>query len=450
MTIKRSLFYDGFSYPKESYKKFVSLAEDMARRTGTNESGPKFACEESFVALSEREAPKNVRVLTIDVGGSHTRVALRETNAQGQEKWHFLFDKDNNDLQNHTRKGKGLSMLAAELAELVSVSLKRYTHGTPKLDGLGVVWSNKLKNGALPVKAQTIGVNGAVTGIGAGMSYRKGEWWNADLFEGDNVAGAFIDAFAVVGLRPRAFVIGNDTIFTCKAIPGANAGMVASTGANATIVPVGRTMLCNSECGGEFALPSYIFHKADDCGPSSVRLEDLMAGIGMPSRFAQHIICAAENGVAVLKDLGLLICEQVSRETYPITNEDLSKLLIQNEAEAIECFSRVKDQKLYSADVVLVLREMAKNMALRAGALAAVMAFISISNQTESGRHFKIALDSSQARLLPGYFAKMKESLNEILSERKCWAEILLAEPQGEISVPIMGVARAVDDFLER
>ena len=49
---------------------------------------------------------------------------------------------------------------------------------------------------------------------------------------------------------------------------------------------------------------------------------------------------------------------------------------------------------------------------------------------------------------MKGYLSSMHQTLNALLSSRGRTARIELLEPIGEISVPMIGVARAANDFL--
>lgn len=437
-----------FSAPFTSDKDFselLTVGEAMANASGTDKNAPKFQADPSFISLDSKPAMAGTGTLAVDVGGTHIKVGLRLVSPSGQVSWKELMDVDNNSLNTRFSHGKCLEQMAFELSRQIVAKLERAALKPADVTAVGVVWSNQLCSQSMDAsKTGTNGVTGVVTGSQEGKAYRKGEWWNRDIADGDNLGEIFIQAFKENGFAPRAFVIGNDTIFSCKAMDNADSGMVASTGANTTIVPVGAHMLCNSESGGNFDIAREVLSLPKDNSNTYIKLEDVLTGKGMPVLFADYVIRAAEGGVSELTRLAQTIAKTKAEGRLSYSGQDLSFIASGKFRE----FLHGRDANCYNDETLNSLRKIAQSVIVNGGRFAAAMAYFSIFNQINEKDTFVIALDSSQARFQPGYLDTMRTTLDSILKPKKKKAEICLLEPEGEISVPMIGVARAANDFL--
>ena len=79
---------------------------------------------------------------------------------------------------------------------------------------------------------------------------------------------------------------------------------------------------------------------------------------------------------------------------------------------------------------------------------AAALVYFSICNQLDEKDEFVVSLDSSQARYNPLYWRTLVSALTGILERRSKQVQVQLLEPIGTVSVPQIGAARAVNDFL--
>ena len=429
----------------EDFKKLIALGESMAATAGSGQPGKKLAAEPSYIPVQAKPPVTDAGILAVDVGGTHIKIGLRTVSKTGQTTWKELLDIDNSALNTGSDEGKCLERMTHELCKHIVAKLDHAGIEKSTIAGIGVVWSNQLTNAPITDKKLGIkGVTGMVSGSRSGTAYRKGEWWNKDIDDGDNVGAMFIDAFRDLGFQPRSFVIGNDTIFTAKAIDNADSGMVASTGANATIIPAGQNMLCNSESGGNFSLSTDVIGLPEVSGIETLKLEDVMAGKNMPLLFAEYIIQAAQNGSAELKPVAESIMLARKSGKAPFAAQCIS-LILQGKFDE---FLNGKDSSSYSDGARSSLVAIAEKLIENAGKFAAAMAWFSICNQLPEKKHFVIALDSSQARFQAGYLSTMKKAMNELLAAKGKTGDVKLLEPAGEISVPMMGVARAANDFL--
>ncbi|NMC64348.1 MAG: hypothetical protein GYA55_14380 [SAR324 cluster bacterium] len=432
-----------------SYTNFLKLVDSAglaAANAGNKNVRPTLACDPSFIPVTSKPDQENTIILGVDVGGTHVKCGLRSIN-NSKILWSELADISNDSLKDNSFQGTLMQRMTKELARRLVLKLEERNIPKVNVAGIGVVWSNQLVSSIIdPLSSEgTRGVTGVVSGKGEGTAYRKCEWWNEDLEDGHDIGTMFLEAFREAGLKPKSFVIGNDTIFTCKAINGADAGMVASTGANCTIIPSGKQILCNSESGGFFEIPSEYLANLCSPGHNIVKLEDAMAGVGLPGLFLEYIRIVASKNISSLKPIGAFLEElPASKRWNYFVGQDMSALLDGN----IGLFLRGKDKSFDSIEAQNELTLIASEFARVGGAFAALMAYISIFNQLTEKDEFLIALDSSQSRFVRGYFESMQRTLTHILAAKGKKARIELLKPQGEIAVPMVGVVRAVNDFL--
>ncbi|MCB9029659.1 MAG: hypothetical protein H6619_01295 [Deltaproteobacteria bacterium] len=443
----------------ENYDDLFDELLAAAKRTSTGEEGQKFAALQSFVPVETSEALSE-QILVIDVGGTYVRVALRAIDAEGNCNWQALLRARNYELIKEDISGTLFSQMRECVVRQVIDKLEELSIDKASISGLGIVWSNALNCYELKENGCR-GVSGQVVGKDHGKFYVKGEPWNPDLHDGDDIGLAFLETFKEFGFKMKAFVISNDTIFTQKTVPEATSGMVASTGTNVTYIEPGEKLLRNSEAGNAFIVPEKFQHKADQISEDLFNIECFIAGRAMQRRFASHLvylakeICSDNSQSKELRGRCQKILDRLCRDNFYLTafkGKDLTALVSKDFERFLEL--REDDAELYRDDEFLeLLRQIALNIVLRGGTHAAMLAYVSVYNQLENGEDgLVIALDSSQAHLLPFYYDAFKQEFNQILKSR-CPGKDISVEliDQGEgrvITVPMRGAASAVNDFL--
>ncbi len=426
------------SLTKEHFERILEIGTAMAFRAGTDLSGPRFSAEPSALPLNSRPIKADTRILTVDVGGTHTKVGLREADASGRIKWIGLLDVFNDDLDTGESSEPALVRMVHALDARIEDRLAQRSIARSSIRGVGVVWSNKVRSRLLNPRSGGIsGVTGTVVGVDDGISYRKGEWFNSELNDGDDIGEALYSAFRDT-FPIEAFVISNDTIFTFKSVDGSDAGIVASTGANGTIIPHpdhASPELCNSESGGSFTMPLEMITPADVLDGEPVKLEDLVAGMGLGPRFTRHVKSLAHHEAALAPCL----------EEDEFDNVTVSLML---NRKYHELFGRHRPSRAWGRETLAALTSLAEKFLRRSGMLAAALVYFSICNQLDEKDEFVVSLDSSQARYNPLYRRTLVSTLTGILERRSKQVQVQLLEPIGMVSVPQMGAARAVNDFL--
>ena len=397
--------------------------------TGT-QNLPSFGNESSFLNSTVSGKKISSLVLAIDVGGTRTKVCVRKSSENSCD-WQEIVDFDNNDLET-SGSTKGLVRMTAELGRRIAETCS--AKGVPlDFDGISIVWSNKLQ--CYPLSGKVRGVGAKV--YGTDHAYRKGEWWNADISDGDSISDAFLNGLNAASIKSPVLVVGNDTIFTAKALTGSTAGVVASTGANTTITPVGSTTLYNSECGGIIPVP-YSFFGVKNCAPNEIlKLEDTCAGKGLPGIFKILIAEAESLGASELSSLHKAL------QTQDLSPKDFAAI------------AGGKIQEIIGAKTAEVINEKAAQSALKiaqtlahnAGIMCAVLILISVSNQLDSSSDTLVALDSSQARFVPGYKEAIDSFLDSWNTKYKKKVRYELLTPDGRISVPLRGAANSIEEF---
>ena len=110
----------------------------MAARAGTDLSGPKFSSESSCLPLTSKPVKANTSILTVDVGGTHTRVGLREADSSANVSWTELLDVDNDDLDTD-RSGAGpLVRMVRALVSRIEQRLPQCSIARDSVRGVGV------------------------------------------------------------------------------------------------------------------------------------------------------------------------------------------------------------------------------------------------------------------------------------------------------------------------
>lgn len=377
------------------------------------EGVPGGCCHEaSHIVVPSCNDSSDTQVLVIDVGGTHTKVGLLSVQ-QNRRFWRQLADQDNDAFKNECSTSANLlEQFLRSLSKIIANTLQGEI-----VTGLGIVWSNQMIAKQFENIRGTRGITGIVTGIGAG-GYPKGEWFLKGLSNGFDIGEAFLTALAEVDIVPSSFLIANDTIFTLTALPGADAGVVVSSGGNCTHVCLGETgdkEIYNAEIGTSVIVPKNLITEIDtqeicDRRPLTT-LEEFCAGVWLASGFEKY-----------------LIHFDLIERTQKFTTHDMAKILI--------------DQKTAQSDIGTVCKAIVD----RASAAAALICYLSIFNQLSDKSKFSIALDSSMARHIPGYFDGMKKYMKKLLPENTEAALNLLSPT--EVSVPMMGAGEAVLDLI--
>jgi len=237
-------------------------------------------------------------------------------------------------------------------------------------------------------------------------------------------------------------LMGNDTVFTLKATPGAEGGMVASTGANATDVDE-QGWIYNTEMGGLFPIPEVMLSEGerillrDRTDGSGVKLEDLISGRWLPRVFEGFILALNQHGIEELDGLTRLLKERNSDHHSFFSGQDLCRYL-KNTSEPCP-----KLHALGLGATTPVLKNVAKLVVRRAGKLAGLMGYICLHHPLSRKHDVILSLDSTQALHLEGYFGEMQRTLSELAGREKR-VKVVLQRPCGAVTVPMKGLAAAL------
>lgn len=401
---------------------------------------PSCAWDSSEIHLPDPKRTERFRpAVLIDIGGTQTKVGYQ--NARGEMR--CLFDHPNTWFQS-ADSGDDSRALEPFLEALIGEIKKSVPQLAPDCC-LGLIWSNQVQ--CVPIGTpSTRGVSGIVRGSKSG-GYRKGEWFLRGIRDGDDIGALFLLALSRAGWKPAVFLLGNDTIFTLFATPRSSAGVVMSSGGNCTVIgDEGRekSHIINTELGGNLAIPENLLSDGDRfCaemrGVSSLSLEELCAGLWFPTLVYAHVCAAAElpDGapLAALRDA------LVSGEAT-LNNRMLVASLKNPGSELVPQVIRDSGASFTGLLEALVMR---------GGALAGALCYLSVASQLESPEGpATVSLDSSMSRHFPGFFASLSKTFKELCGGRV--AELILAHPMpvedgGEISVPMQGIARALNTY---
>ena len=428
----------GINRVSENIDTLVKLGEEVVSNAP---SGTTPCCAWDAGSLSRRLSAKPSsphHTILLDMGGTHTKVATKTTNGE----WALLFDYLNDWFE--PKRDASLPLLQGFfrtlVAELTSTLPSLRASGLPLR--VGVIWSNQIKTKRFST-GTTTGVTGIVHGYQSG-GYRKGEWFLKGLHNGDDVGALLLTEFTNAGITPEVLLLGNDTLFTLFAVPGAHAGVVMSSGGNCTLVGTAdtdRDELYNSELGGMFMLPPSLLSLGDQAfakgrNLSSLSLEELSAGNWFPHLVTAHILTAADlpEGHSLK-----LLANALRMGELTINNRSLCDL-ISSESETFLPFS---------PEARADLKELVVTLVERAATLAGILTYLSVVNQLKAGeKRALISLDSSMGRYFPGYFAILQRCVARITPPNHA-VEVTLVNPielagGGDISVPLQGAALAL------
>ena len=443
MSIEAALRKIRFYAIEESLPALLQRFTFMAERAGDDAVTDKFARFPSFIPAGSTP-PRHPAEILIDIGGTSTKVAVRRLSpGQREPTWLVLFESPNDDFQEAGATGTGLLRFARAVAERTEKAMKSAALAPAPAWGLGIVWSNAMINRLVPGE----GVHGQIT---SRKNYTKGEWFNADSKDGDSVSVPFCDAFTKVGLRIATVAVANDTPFTMKALVGADGGMVASTGMNATLVSEvgGSLVIHNAEMGTTCRVTPDMLSAGDRVSPGvpCTVIEQLIAGKFLPQTFAGHILALAKAGVVELTGIAQLLEQKGEAAFMHFQTADLSHLVLRPEK-----FSAAHPELGgLPPSTMAVLRELSQALILRAAKLAGLIAVSSVANQFSRKSAFTIALDSRLAREIPIFWAELQATVQRSVPSGKSAKLVLvdrLAVPGGALSVPMLGAAHALDSL---
>ncbi len=410
--------------------------------TGVPESD-RFAQFASYIP-AESVPPRHPAEILIDIGGTSTKVGVRRLlKGRKDPEWRVLFEDPNDDFNEKGRTGSGLQRFTAAVAERTKKALQSASIALTGGWGLGIVWSNAMLNRLVPGE----GVHGQIANR---HNYTKGEWFNADSKEGESVSQPFLEAFRRAGLQVATIAVANDTPFTMKALNGADAGMVASTGVNATLVSdlQGSLVISNAEMGTTCRMPKELLSEGDRLYPG-VRcsvIEQQLSGKFLSQIFAGHILALVKAGVAELAPVASFL-EGKGEDAYlHFQTADLSFLTSKPE----KFVEQHRELGALPAPTLKALQLLAQHLILRAAKLAGLMAFASIANQLSRKSSFVIALDSRLSREMPSFWEEMQQTLKRCMPPAKSATLTLidrLPVPGGVLSVPMLGAAYALDSL---
>ena len=450
LTALRSLnFYGARDHLAELGEQALHLARN-AGGTGGIEAIPSLPFSSQPVAATEN-------LLVIDVGGSFTKGGVRLIR-DGATSWTPLFACRNQSLEPESYEGSSFHTFAHQLASLAAREARAKGVAITTLRHAAVVWSNAIALTHSPSE----GLVGSVT---QREGYRKREWFIRDLRNGDSISEPLMSAFRSAGFPISFSIIGNDTPFTLTASPGSHAGMVASTGVNATIIKPASLLtnraspvdvVCNTEVGGRFLLTDSIRSSADtilsplgeDTMVEADTIECVISGMFLPQILASHVVALAHHGVVEFSKVGKTL-DAMGMERFQVFDAPLLSLLIKHEfsraAQALSPHLHCNEAEFRA------LGQLATEIVKRAGALAGVVAWLSVSERSHEYGVSKVALDSTLGREIPLFLSELTRTANQCAGGYGTISIELLkgiSTQEGTISVPMLGAAHAIDQMI--
>jgi|GEM_PF-4749158 len=407
-----------YNYEKYFNTKLKSQAKEIVENSFLNQT-PQTKAFESFLSFSN-DTNEFEYTLIIDIGGTFTKTALRQYK-NNTEKWIYLFEVSNLSLEDIDLAENSFTAFCKILSNMVKQKLETIGVNFQKVNSLSIIWSNSIKC----IKEKENYINAFVCDK---HEYKKGEWFNKEIENDFDLGKSFIDAFNKRSFNIENIVINNDTPFTAKALKGSTAGVVSSTGLNATSMNDGQIFI--TEIGHCFLIPEDIATTVDKGSfNNAVTIEELTSGKFLPTLFNNYINFLSSE-FNELSEINNLI--QKGEETF--RSRDLTLLIMDQEF----FLERRKNPEVYNPKNLEILKNLSIEIYKRSAYFTALTCYASVSNQEEN---IKIALDSRLSREVPNYFDIVKEQL-DILKEN---TDIELLSPlkttNGKISVPMLGAA---------
>jgi hypothetical protein len=333
--------------------------------------------------------------------------------------------------------------------------MKRYD---PRLSEvyLALTWSNGLQ--AAPPPSGVAGVGALVSGVASG-SYRKGEPFTQGLSDGFNLGAAVAQAAAAHGVRLKALVIANDTIYTANSHPGSSAGVICSTGANGTLIipdSQGRRMLFNAESGGTFTVSQEWLSDGETSHVNASRqrvvIEDLCAGLESAThglgvgRLLSINVKHLANQRGARKLLGP-VAEVIDQHGLGVFDGRAVTFLAKGDFAAFQglkpCFASFEQASLTALQATAVAIEK------RAGVAAALLSYVSVARDVSAAPQcFTVALDSRIADGSAIFRAAYEATLQHLLAGND--VTVVYKKAKNGITVPTQGGASSLDQILQR
>ncbi len=428
---------DGFRGTRRTFK-----GSEFEEAIGSSNRPGGVSWLPSLISPSQAQPTPNSRVMVVDFGGTHTKVAVRYVDAQGNETWRLVCDVDNKQSNMYVGGQEGEKKLTI-FCENLAKAVKDAVPEEDNFNGVAVIWSNAAKAVNTPDDGSGTNWVGAVV-ADKHATYRKGEPYVDDLVDGDK-----LHTLVAAGLSRhigfRNLVCGNDTVFTSLAVPGSSAGIVSSTGVNSTGTFNRQTY--NLESGGRWLVrPEFLGAAEKKRYPYGISVQDLIGGgeMFLPATFKLHL-------------------HELTRNDAPF-----SGVLLGLE-DGAPPFSAAGISKFANLDISHegaladnIRHHVARLLHHRAGYLLAQLAYLSVWNQvneqnsgTTGAQTFPIAIDSTLLRgsaVCQESFEKAIGVLNQSISPYAVTYQILqpLVCSEGQISVPTLGAAASLDGILQK
>lgn len=445
MDTKNILEEIGFYTIQNKREILCNQAIEYAKNAG-NDNVKSFESFPSYIPTKTPIDRNDIQLIT-DIGGTSTKVALRDTVGDGV-KWIMLFEEKNIDLKPKKIGLKSFESFACSLSDKVAKKLTELKISPEQISAVAFIWSNAIVNEPRNANA----ISAFVTDI---ESYKKGEWFISDLKNGDDLGAMLLQALKDSGFKPKQFLITNDAPLTMKALHNATGGMVASTGLNGTLIQNinGNEIICNGELGGRFDIETSLLSQgdwiSDDKRANTIEL--LCAGRFLPLIFTQHIIELAKNGKEELEELSDCLLNKLREKRWVEFRAKDMNLLFSSSEEFVARRSE-KIARCLNEGSLTALRELSKEIFTRSAKLGALVAFATIANQMESKKDFLIALDSRLAREVDFYLEVFNNELESLNQEYNINIKAQIVKPlsidDGKISVPMQGAANALDSLV--
>lgn len=442
MNLHKQLEELGFYRVRNGLEEINAEAARMAAAAGRPCSGaPCFQTLPSFIPAraAQRRRPA---VLSVDIGGSSTKVGVRLVDQAQAVHWLLLFERENETLRAVLPGLNSIEAFCTLLARSTAAALAACGLDARRIAACGIVWSN-------PIENRRDAEQGVLGVIVKRAIYSKSEWFNVDLVDGVDIGLLFLEAFNAEGFTLRRIVISNDTTLTMKAAPGADAGMVASTGLNGTLVKrlseLGlagdEEVICNAEMG-RMPIEARFLSAGDTLrgGRPADEIEYLSSGAFLPVLFVRHLLRLAESGVREFAGAAGWLRDRRGQGEDELTAAELTALLFRPED-----FFRKRPSFPDTPALRECLAQLARELFGRSAALASVVAAATVSNRPPTAQPRTVALDSRLARENKLFWELLqRETVRR--TPAPCMKLLTpLAATGGSISVPMQGAANALD-----
>lgn len=449
--IQHLLSEAGYENIRRSIGDLAVRAREMAENAGNPalkaDGFSRFEAFPSYIPLLAPDVFPEA-VLTIDIGGTFTKGAIRLRKGDNFE-WRLLFHSRNEDFIEaaNTHSDNSFECFATALAQHAQEQMLVAQVSPESISHCGIVWSNSIEN-----KPADFGITALIV---QREMYKKGEWFVEDLKNGTDLGQVFMDAFAPTRIGIGTLLIANDTPVTLTACEGnADAGMVASTGLNGTLVKTlselglaaaTRAVICNAEIGGRMRLGAELVTEADlaACGESSVTIEYLSAGKFLPRCFTGTVELLAKSGINELQPFSRFAALSEGDSSQLFRSRHISSLLADQEV-----FRADFGEWATSSEAVEALRVVAEKTVERSALLCGLVAYATVANRIADVGTATVAVDSRLAREMPLFLKVMQETAAGLMRDQGSISLQLLTgilTEKGKIAVPMQGAASALD-----